>query len=75
MATRLDCGAAGTLKRVSHEAICQWACAQPVATLRAELIRLRTGRTRRSSYDRLRRPGSANRIITTSDPRRWRGAP
>jgi IS30 family transposase len=33
--------------RVSHEAIYQWVYAQPVAGLRAELIALRSGRTRR----------------------------
>jgi transposase, IS30 family len=32
---------------VSHEAIYQWVYAQPVATLRAELIALRSGRTAR----------------------------
>lgn len=43
---------------VSHEAIYQWVYAQPVATLRAELIALRTGRTRRSKP----RPAPAPRI-------------
>jgi transposase, IS30 family len=33
--------------RVSHEAIYQWVYAQPVATLRRELIMLRTGRASR----------------------------
>jgi IS30 family transposase len=33
--------------RVSHEAIYQWVYAQPVATLRRELVALRTGRTAR----------------------------
>ena len=32
---------------MSHEAIYQWVYAQPVATLRAELIVLRSGRTAR----------------------------
>jgi hypothetical protein len=44
--------------RVSHEAIYQWVYAQPVASLRAELIALRTGRTRRSGP----RPAPAPRI-------------
>jgi transposase, IS30 family len=44
--------------RVSHEAIYQWVYAQPVATLRAELIALRTGRVRRSGP----RPAPAPRI-------------
>jgi IS30 family transposase len=44
--------------RVSHEAIYQWVYAQPVATLRAELIALRSGRTRRSRP----RPAPAPRI-------------
>ena len=44
--------------RVSHEAIYQWVYAQPVATLRAELIALRSGRTRRSGP----RPAPAPRI-------------
>lgn len=48
-------GEAGT---VSHEAIYQWVYAQPVATLRRELIALRTGRTRRAGP----RPASAPRI-------------
>jgi IS30 family transposase len=43
---------------VSHEAIYQWVYAQPVATLRRELIALRTGRTRRSGP----RPVPAPRI-------------
>lgn len=43
---------------VSHEAIYQWVYAQPVATLRRELIALRTGRTRRSGP----RPAPAPRI-------------
>jgi transposase, IS30 family len=43
---------------VSHEAIYQWVYAQPVATLRAELIALRTGRTRRKGP----RPAPAPRI-------------
>jgi transposase, IS30 family len=43
---------------VSHEAIYQWVYAQPVATLRRELVALRTGRTRRSGP----RPESAPRI-------------
>jgi IS30 family transposase len=38
----------GDAETVSHEAIYQWVYAQPVATLRQELIALRTGRTRRS---------------------------
>src|SRR5438270_7877124 len=37
----------GDAVRVSHEAIYQWVYAQPVATLRRELIALRTGRVRR----------------------------
>jgi IS30 family transposase len=37
----------GQAGRVSHEAIYQWVYAQPVATLRRELIALRTGRTTR----------------------------
>jgi IS30 family transposase len=44
--------------RVSHEAIYQWVYAQPVATLRRELIALRTGRTRRTGP----RPAPAPRI-------------
>ncbi|WP_246477606.1 IS30 family transposase [Actinokineospora xionganensis] len=44
--------------RVSHEAIYQWVYAQPVATLRRELVALRTGRTRRSGP----RPAPAPRI-------------
>jgi transposase, IS30 family len=44
--------------RVSHEAIYQWVYAQPVSTLRRELIALRTGRTRRSGP----RPAPAPRI-------------
>lgn len=44
--------------RVSHEAIYQWVYAQPVATLRAELIALRSGRTRRRGP----RPEPAPRI-------------
>lgn len=44
--------------RVSHEAIYQWIYAQPVATLRRELIALRTGRTRRTGP----RPAPAPRI-------------
>jgi IS30 family transposase len=44
--------------RVSHEAIYQWVYAQPVATLRAELLALRSGRTRRSGP----RPAPAPRI-------------
>lgn len=43
---------------VSHEAIYQWVYAQPVATLRRELIALRTGRTRRTGP----RPAPAPRI-------------
>lgn len=43
---------------VSHEAVYQWVYAQPVATLRRELIALRTGRTRRSGP----RPAPAPRI-------------
>jgi IS30 family transposase len=43
---------------VSHEAIYQWVYAQPVATLRRELIALRTGRTRRTGP----RPVPAPRI-------------
>ena len=46
---------------VSHEAIYQWVYAQPVSTLRAELIALRTGRTarrgpRREPAPRIREP-------------------
>jgi transposase, IS30 family len=48
----------GDPDRVSHEAIYQWVYAQPVATLRRELIALRTGRTRRSGP----RPAPAPRI-------------
>ncbi|GLZ36712.1 hypothetical protein Acsp05_03370 [Actinokineospora sp. NBRC 105648] len=44
--------------RVSHEAIHQWVYAQPVATLRRELVTLRTGRTRRTGP----RPTPAPRI-------------
>jgi IS30 family transposase len=44
--------------RVSHEAIYQWVYAQPVASLRRELIALRTGRTSRSGP----RPAPAPRI-------------
>ena len=44
--------------RVSHEAIYQWIYAQPVATLRRELVALRTGRTRRTGP----RPAPAPRI-------------
>jgi IS30 family transposase len=44
--------------RVSHEAIYQWVYAQPVATLRAELIALRSGRTARRGP----RPAPAPRI-------------
>jgi len=43
---------------VSHEAIYQWVYAQPVASLRRELIMLRTGRIRRSGP----RPAPAPRI-------------
>jgi transposase, IS30 family len=43
---------------VSHEAIYQWVYAQPVATLRAELIALRTGRSARRGP----RPTPAPRI-------------
>jgi IS30 family transposase len=43
---------------MSHEAIYQWVYVQPVATLRRELIALRTGRTRRSGP----RPTPAPRI-------------
>ncbi|HWE91850.1 MAG TPA: IS30 family transposase [Pseudonocardiaceae bacterium] len=43
---------------VSHEAIYQWVYAQPVAGLRAELIALRSGRTRRRGP----RPAPAPRI-------------
>ncbi len=43
---------------MSHEAIYQWVYAHPVATLRRELIALRTGRTRRSGP----RPAPAPRI-------------
>ncbi|GLZ36460.1 IS30 family transposase [Actinokineospora sp. NBRC 105648] len=50
--------AAGDPGRVSHEAIYQWVYAQPVATLRRELIALRTGRTRRTGP----RPAPAPRI-------------
>lgn len=48
----------GDAEAVSHEAIYQWVYAQPVATLRRELIALRTGRTRRSGP----RPAPAPRI-------------
>jgi IS30 family transposase len=48
----------GNAVGVSHEAIYQWVYAQPVATLRRELIALRTGRTRRSGP----RPAPAPRI-------------
>lgn len=46
---------------MGHEAIYQWAYAQPVSTLRAELIALRTGRTtrrgpRREPVPRIREP-------------------
>ncbi|GAA3458141.1 hypothetical protein GCM10018963_01540 [Saccharothrix longispora] len=44
--------------KVSHEAIYQWVYAQPVATLRQELISLRTGRTGRRGP----RPAPAPRI-------------
>jgi hypothetical protein len=37
--------------RVSHEAIYQWVYAQPVASLRRELIALRAGRTHRAEQD------------------------
>lgn len=52
---------AGDPGRVSHEAIYQWVYAQPVSTLRAELIALRTGRTtrrgpRREPAPRIREP-------------------
>ncbi|CRK58953.1 Mobile element protein [Alloactinosynnema sp. L-07] len=50
--------AQGQAGRVSHEAIYQWVYAQPVATLRRELIALRTARTRRSGP----RPAPAPRI-------------
>jgi IS30 family transposase len=43
---------------VSHEAIYQWVYAQPVATLRRELVALRTGRTARRGP----RPAPAPRI-------------
>jgi IS30 family transposase len=43
---------------VSHEAIYQWVYAQPVATLRTELIALRSGRTARRGP----RPAPAPRI-------------
>ena len=48
----------GQAGRVSHEAIYQWVYAQPVATLRRELIALRTGRTNRRGP----RPAPAPRI-------------
>jgi IS30 family transposase len=48
----------GQSGRVSHEAIYQWVYAQPVATLRRELIALRTGRTARKGP----RPAPAPRI-------------
>jgi len=48
----------GDAVRVSHEAIYQWVYAQPVATLRRELIALRTGRASRSGP----RPAPAPRI-------------
>lgn len=44
--------------RVSHEAIYQWVYAQPVATLRRELVALRTGRTARRGP----RPAPAPRL-------------
>nr|WP_260195553.1 IS30 family transposase [Actinophytocola gossypii] len=44
--------------RVSHEAIYQWVYAQPVATLRRELVALRSGRTERRGP----RPAPAPRI-------------
>ncbi|MFC5291363.1 IS30 family transposase [Actinokineospora guangxiensis] len=44
--------------RVSHEAIYQWVYAQPVATLRRELVALRSGRTARRGP----RPAPAPRI-------------
>ncbi len=44
--------------RVSHEAIYQWVYAQPVATLRRELIALRTGRAARRGP----RPAPAPRL-------------
>ncbi len=55
LARDLDVGDPG---RVSHEAIYQWVYAQPVSTLRRELVALRTGRTRRSGP----RPEPAPRI-------------
>jgi IS30 family transposase len=48
----------GDAGRVSHEAIYQWVYAQPVATLRRELVALRTGRTARRGP----RPAPAPRI-------------
>jgi IS30 family transposase len=48
----------GDAVTVSHEALYQWVYAQPVATLRRELIALRTGRTRRAGP----RPAPAPRI-------------
>jgi IS30 family transposase len=48
----------GDAGRVSHEAIYRWVYAQPVATLRRELVALRTGRTRRTGP----RPAPAPRI-------------
>jgi len=45
-------------ERVSHEAIYQWVYAQPVATLRTELIALRSGRIARRGA----RPAPAPRI-------------
>ena len=48
----------GDAVRVSHEAIYQWVYAQPVATLRRELIALRTGRVARRGP----RPAPAPRI-------------
>ncbi len=50
--------AVGDPGRVSHEAIYQWVYAQPVATLRRELIALRSGRTTRRGP----RPAPAPRI-------------
>jgi IS30 family transposase len=59
IAGRLRCEGPGEdAGGVSHEAIYQWVYAQPVATLRAELIALRSGRTARRGP----RPAPAPRI-------------
>ncbi|GAA1300545.1 IS30 family transposase [Saccharothrix xinjiangensis] len=66
--------------KVSHEAVCQWVYAQPVATLRQELISLRTGRTGRRGprpAPRIREPRHLDERPAEADdravPGHWEG--